>query len=171
MLLWVTATNCSEPATISSSNREQLKASTDLSLSEASIWIYRVYSCFVAVEGYTFRNSDGLLWDLSRQTWCSSWFCGLKLGFSRFKIKCLLEKGSAHQFFLRSRPKLHIRFINLLYLSGSSTQNMHQSASISLRNISRTLNSLVILSPLLYSELYEYLLKYPFYPQITRFIY
>lgn len=74
----------------------------------------------------------GLLWHLSLQTWHSSWFCiTLSSDFSRFKIECLLEKEPA-QFFLRSRPKLHIRFINLLYLPCRKfvqSQNMHQNPS------------------------------------------
>lgn len=108
----------------------------------------------------------GLLWNLSLQTWHSSWFCiTLSSDFSRFKIECLLEKEPA-QFFLRSRPKLHIRFINLLYLPCRKfvqSQNMHQNPSAMFLVASRV-HLILYLHYLLYyiAILWVFTIKIPF---------
>lgn len=83
---------------------------------------------------------------------------------------CLLER----------RPRLHISFINLLYLPGGSCisevtvlrRNVYgcivcltkyaSERLVVLSKISRVFNVLVTLSALLYSGLYEYLLEYRF---------
>lgn len=98
-----------------------------------------------------------------------------KLGFFPFQNQMLVEaveERVSSIFPNWSRPKLYIRFQSNQFIVSTvhkvrafpkyASEHLHI-----LSNISRTLNSLLILSPLLYSKLYEYLLG--FYPQITRF--